>query len=50
MKFQVQSISDTLIGTCCKMLATITINECQISYLEMSGTYLTAGIHETVRY
>ena len=48
MKCQLQSMSDTLLGTCCKMLATITINECQVSHLEMLGTYLIAGIHETV--
>ena len=41
------------------MLATVTINGCQVSMemlgtyqasMEMLGTYLTAGIHETVRY
>ena len=52
MKCQLQSMSNTLLSTyaCCKMLATVAINECQVSYLEMLGTYLTAGIHETVRY
>jgi len=26
------------------------INECQVSYLDMLGTYPIADIHETVRY
>ena len=50
MKCQLQSMSGTLLGTCCKMLATITINKCQVRYLEMLGTYPRADIHETVRY
>jgi len=28
----------------------VTINKCQLSFLEMLGTYPAAGIHETVRY
>ena len=32
-----------LLGACCKILATITINQCQVSYLEMLGTYPIAG-------
>ena len=34
--------------TCHKM--SVTINKCQVLYLEMLGTHPIAGIHETVRY
>ena len=34
-----------LLGTCCKSLATITIYQCQVSYLEMLGTYPIAGTY-----
>ena len=32
------------------MKLSVTINKCQVRYLEMLGTYPIAGIHETVRY
>ena len=48
MKYQLL-MSDTLVGTCCKMSATVQ-NKCQASYLEMLGTHPIAGICETVRY
>ena len=65
IKFQLQSMSGTLLGTCCKMSATVqnefqisyppqnvsyTVKKYQVSYLEMSYTRPVAGIHETVRY
>ena len=28
----------------------VTVNKCQVPYLEMSGTHPITGIHETVRY
>ena len=42
MKCQLQSMSGILLGTCCKMSATI--NKCLVLYLEMLGTYPIAGI------
>ena len=32
------------------MKLSVTINKCQVRYLEMLGTYPIAGIHETVSY
>ena len=32
------------------MKLSVTVNKCQVPYLEMLGTYPIAGIHETVRY
>ena len=55
MKCLLQSMSGTLLGTCRKMSATVQnlTTKCQLlvklSYLQMLGTYPTAGIHETVR-
>ena len=55
MKCQLQSMSGTVLGsTCCKMSKInfryptyheipVTVNKCQVSYLEMLGTYSTAG-------
>ena len=51
-QFQVPYQVDLYI--CCKMSIryltyhemSATINKCQVSYLEMLGTYLIAGIHE----
>ena len=62
MKCQLQSMSGTLLDT--HMSATVQnkfqvsyltrnvsyINKCQVSYLEMLGTYPIASMHETVRY
>ena len=47
MKCQLQSMSNTLLSkyACCKMLATVTINECQVPYLEMLGTYLIQQVY-----
>jgi len=42
-KFQVSYIPTTK----CQLR---TVNKCQVSYLEMLGTYPIAGIHETVGY
>ena len=42
MKCHLQSMAGTLLGTCCKMSATI--NKCVVPYLEMLGTYPIAGI------
>ena len=61
MKSQLQSMSGTLLGTCCKTTVqnkfqvpyhemSATVNKCQASYLEMLGTYPIVGVHETVRY
>ena len=32
------------------MKLSVTINKCQVRYLEMLGTYPIAGIHQTVSY
>ena len=32
------------------MKLSVTVNKCQVPYLEMLGTYPIAGIHETVSY
>ena len=40
-------MSGTSLGTYHKMLAT---NKCQVSCLEILGSYPTAGLHETVKY
>ena len=60
MKCQPKSMSGTLLGICHKMSAAaqnkfqVYISQmsakCQVSYLEMLGTYPIADIHETVRY
>ena len=61
MKYQLQSMLGTLVGTCRKMSATVqnkfkvsylprmsaTINKCQVSYLVMLGTYPIAGVYES---
>ena len=64
MKCQLQSTSGTLPGTYHNMSAevqnkfllssvnemSVTVNKCQVPYLEMSGTHPITGIHETLRY
>ena len=32
------------------MKLSVTVNKCQVRYLEMLGTYPIAGTHETVSY
>ena len=58
MKCQLQSMSGTLPGTYRNMSAefltfnkmSVTVNKCQVPYLEMLDTCPITGIHENVRY